>query len=556
MPATDISIIIPTYNRLWCLPEAIESCRNAKCSVEIIVVDDGSTDGTWEWLQQQKDIVILRQMNMGKCWAVNKAFGIAKGKYIRFLDSDDSLTGGANDEQYKLAEKNSSDIVVSGYILIDENKQVLKQQPWIECDDFIAQQLGECDSSHYSAYLFRKSFIEDIPHRPDYAYRDDRLFVLEAALKHPKVAIHKGFALLHTQHKKPRLQQSRGMQQTAQHFQHLNIYKTILAQLQQNGELTRRRIKASINTLWPLCQWIARENIQEAGHLLEWIRELSPDFKIPEKGILGLLYKNAGADNTHKILQLLRFFRIRRRGKLKKTESPKPVFQTDAAVNLSENSPLDRYLWTSKKIDEIKYKHLATGNVTVFDIGSRDNILKNYISSPAILYRAFDLEPLDQSAEKWDIEKPFPYNYPSPQIVTMLEIVEHLKNPWICLKNIYNTIMPGGYLVLTTPNPGWSNSRLDVLKSGYLSCFTPTDLELNHHVFTPWPHIVERLLTDSGFEIVEFTTLEGKTNIFDKNLRGFGIPLKLASRLIKKIIESRDAAACGMSYGIIAKRIG
>jgi len=166
--------------------------------------------------------------------------------------------------------------------------------------------LGECDSSHYSAYLFRKEFINDIPHRPDFAYRDDRLFVLEAALKRPKVAVHNGFALFHTQHDNSRLQRNYGMQQTIQNYQHLNIYKKILARLGQQGGLTTRRKKASTNVLWHLCQWIARENINEADSLFNWILELDPDFKIADTGILGFLYKNIGVNTTNKLLKIKR----------------------------------------------------------------------------------------------------------------------------------------------------------------------------------------------------------------------------------------------------------
>ncbi len=222
---------------------------------------------------------------------------------------------------------------------------------------------------------------------------------------------------------------------------------------------------------------------------------------------------------------------------------------------IKENSALDRYEWSAKKISEIAVDHLKSKNITLYDVGARDNILKKYITTAGVDYFAFDLEPLDRSAEEWDIEKPFPYKHPAPQIITMLEIVEHLKNPWICMKNISDTIGQGGYLILTTPNPAWSNSRIDLLKSGYLSCFSQSDLDLNHHVFTPWPHIITRLLADSGFEIQEFSTLDGKTNIFDKNLRGITIPFKIISRLAKKAIEMRDNTSCGMSYGIIAKRI-
>src|SRR6185437_13244382 len=171
----DLSIIIATYNRLWALPEAIGSCRNTKCSTEIIVIDDGSDDGRREWLQGQDDLIVLQQAHLGKCWAVNKGFNIARGKYIRFLDSDDMINKFANDEQFELAERTSADVAVSGYQVMNNSKEVIRKQSWIETDDFIAQQLGECDSSHYSAYLFRKKFIEDIPHRPDFALRDDRL---------------------------------------------------------------------------------------------------------------------------------------------------------------------------------------------------------------------------------------------------------------------------------------------------------------------------------------------------------------------------------------------
>jgi 2-polyprenyl-3-methyl-5-hydroxy-6-metoxy-1,4-benzoquinol methylase len=225
-------------------------------------------------------------------------------------------------------------------------------------------------------------------------------------------------------------------------------------------------------------------------------------------------------------------------------------------MELKENSSLNRYEWAAKKIEELTGDHLKAKNVTLYDIGSRDNILKKYITSPEVDYKAFDLEPLDASAEKWDIEQPFPYAHAPAQIVTMLEIIEHLKNPWLCMKNVFDTIAPGGFLILTTPNPAWSTSRLNLLKDGYLSCFTLSDLELNHHVFTAWPHIVKRMLNDTGFEIIEYSTLDGKTTIFGKGLTGFSIPLKLVSRMAKKTIESKDAASCGMSYGIIAKRIG
>jgi len=300
----DVSVIIPAYNRLWALPKAVESCRGTLCKTEIIVIDDGSTDGTWDWLQTQSDIIAIKQPNWGKCWAVNKAFAKCTGKYVKFLDSDDSIAPGAIDEQFELAEADNSDIVVSGYQVVDENQHTLRQQPWIVCDDYIAQQLGECDSSHYSAYLFKRSFIANVPHRPDFAYRDDRLFVLETALKLPKVSIHAGFALLHTSHSQPKMQGTNGLQRITQNYQHLKIYEKIFNLLAQQNQLTPRRIKAAESTLWNLCKWIASDDAKEAEKLLKWIYELDPEFKIPSHTMVDRIYKTLGISLAQKFVQV------------------------------------------------------------------------------------------------------------------------------------------------------------------------------------------------------------------------------------------------------------
>jgi glycosyltransferase involved in cell wall biosynthesis len=307
----DITIIIPAYNRKWSLPKAIESCKSGPgLSTQIIVVDDGSTDGTWELLQQTEGIESYRQQRWGKPWAVNMAFLHAKGNYVKFLDSDDWLVAGALEKQYALALKENADIVVAGYKIFEEDNCV-REQDWIVCDDFIAQNLGECDSSHYSAFLFRKEFIKDIPHRTsfaaaDFASRDDRCFMLEAALKEPKIAVFGEPSLCHLQHNKGRLQFQRSLASACTNYQHLLIYKNILRQLEETGRLTPRRKKASINVLWPLCRWIAKEDVNEAADLLKWIKELDPDFTIPETGVLGQLYKKMGFKATERLLRFRR----------------------------------------------------------------------------------------------------------------------------------------------------------------------------------------------------------------------------------------------------------
>jgi glycosyltransferase involved in cell wall biosynthesis len=302
----DISIIIPTWNRLWCLPQAIESCRQNVCSTEIIVIDDGSTDGTWEWLQSQKDVISIRQPNWGKDWAVNKGLSVSRGEFVRFLDSDDLLPAHANDRQLEIARRDQADVVVAGHISWDAASGTKRRVEWVECDDFIAQQLGECDSSHYSAYLFKRHFIQDIPHRQEFAFRDDRLFVIEVALKHPKIAICTGPCLVHRHHGADRLQFPQGMRSVVTNWSHLQLYKKAAALLSDQGQLDMRRKRAIARALWPLAHWIAYIHADEAREVAAWIYQLDPDFQPPETGILGYLYRYLGFAMTERILRVRR----------------------------------------------------------------------------------------------------------------------------------------------------------------------------------------------------------------------------------------------------------
>lgn len=94
MPAPKISVIIPCYNVASFLAECLESVLSQTLSeIEVICVNDGSTDGTLQVLQQyrQKDsrITVIDQENQGVATARNVAMGRATGEFIAFIDSDD-----------------------------------------------------------------------------------------------------------------------------------------------------------------------------------------------------------------------------------------------------------------------------------------------------------------------------------------------------------------------------------------------------------------------------------------------------------------------------------
>ena len=89
-----VSVIIPVYNRPYLVSEAIESVLNQSFTdSEIIIIDDGSTDKTFEVVQQyvkhHDNITALRQNHKGASAARNTGIENAQGEYISFLDSDD-----------------------------------------------------------------------------------------------------------------------------------------------------------------------------------------------------------------------------------------------------------------------------------------------------------------------------------------------------------------------------------------------------------------------------------------------------------------------------------
>jgi glycosyltransferase involved in cell wall biosynthesis len=90
-----VSVLIPTYNRLHYLREAVESVlRQSYTNWELIVVDDGSTDGTREWVVNLAEprirlVEIAHSGNLGR--VRNRGIAEARGELIAFLDSDDAF---------------------------------------------------------------------------------------------------------------------------------------------------------------------------------------------------------------------------------------------------------------------------------------------------------------------------------------------------------------------------------------------------------------------------------------------------------------------------------
>jgi glycosyltransferase involved in cell wall biosynthesis len=112
--AQELSVIIPVYNGERFIAQAVASARRQSPPVaEIIVVDDGSTDGTAKVVKGLAGVGYLYQVNQGPAAARNHGFRVSQGNLLCFLDADDRLTGSKTEVQFPmLAENPALDIVI------------------------------------------------------------------------------------------------------------------------------------------------------------------------------------------------------------------------------------------------------------------------------------------------------------------------------------------------------------------------------------------------------------------------------------------------------------
>ena len=117
-----VSIIIPTHSRPRLLPRAVESARAAGADVEIIVVDDASTDETADVCRRLEGIVHVRLAhNQGVAGARNVGVLASSADYIALLDDDDLRTPGSLDRQVALLEAEAAaGFICGGMLMADQ----------------------------------------------------------------------------------------------------------------------------------------------------------------------------------------------------------------------------------------------------------------------------------------------------------------------------------------------------------------------------------------------------------------------------------------------------
>lgn len=135
-----VSVIIPTYNRAFTLKRAIDSVLHQTYKeLELIIVDDGSTDNTVEIIHSYRDnrinLVCLSE-NCGANIARNTGIKLAKGEYIAFQDSDDEWLENKLEIQINYMEQTDKKVCYCSYTLYEDNKKTIVPDPFEDIEQY------------------------------------------------------------------------------------------------------------------------------------------------------------------------------------------------------------------------------------------------------------------------------------------------------------------------------------------------------------------------------------------------------------------------------------
>jgi glycosyltransferase involved in cell wall biosynthesis len=192
-----VSVIIPTFNRLDLLRETLQSVRSQTFrDFEIIVVDDGSTDGSGEWLKSQEDLRVVSQPNSGIATSRNNGAARARGSWLAFLDHDDLWATDKLEVQVQLIKEDPEvALVATKHVRLGKRFREPRHPRWIK-GDLLVKAYSE-SFIHTSSVMIRKDVFEHIGgFPPQYRFADEFHVWLAIARDYPIAYIDRPLVLI------------------------------------------------------------------------------------------------------------------------------------------------------------------------------------------------------------------------------------------------------------------------------------------------------------------------------------------------------------------------
>ena len=176
-----VSVVIPAYNVTKTLQRLLECLLNQTWqNLQIILVDDGSEDGTVLMARKaaEKDprLTVVTQGNLGISYARNAGLALCEGKYIRFIDADDTLPLDSIERMVRRAEKDGSELVIGGYDQYFGERRsfhnLAGRDDTVPCDDMM-RHLCDHANSYFYGVLWNKLFLREIAEKQNCRFQEN-----------------------------------------------------------------------------------------------------------------------------------------------------------------------------------------------------------------------------------------------------------------------------------------------------------------------------------------------------------------------------------------------
>ena len=176
-----VSVVIPAYNVTKTLPRLLECLLNQTWqNLQIILVDDGSEDGTVlmarEAAEKDPRLTVVTQGNLGISYARNAGLALCEGKYIRFIDADDTLPLDSIERMVRRAEKDGSELVIGGYDQYFGERRsfhnLAGRDDTVPCADMM-RHLCDHANSYFYGVLWNKLFLREIAEKQNCRFQEN-----------------------------------------------------------------------------------------------------------------------------------------------------------------------------------------------------------------------------------------------------------------------------------------------------------------------------------------------------------------------------------------------
>lgn len=195
-----VSVIVPAYNVEGYIEDTINSILVQTLSdIEVVVIDDGSTDGTFSILSRIKDrdsrLKILSRSNTGVSGARNDGLDLASGEYVCFVDSDDLIANNMLEVMYTALKQSDAQLCVASIKSFTNPMELPTYSSQgktyvIDMADGLKRLLFEKDIlNSQCSKLYNRDYLESLKFNTNFAYGEDMLFNYNFMLKNGSLVL-------------------------------------------------------------------------------------------------------------------------------------------------------------------------------------------------------------------------------------------------------------------------------------------------------------------------------------------------------------------------------